>query len=100
MATKEALDRAVKTRKEIRKENQDTVLEDTENKFKHKNTKEDDEYIIQNRGKDKLKDIGYAIGRTETGVAQRIYELKKKGLIKWSVNRNKIKRVFATNKHS
>ena len=78
MATKEALDRAVKTRKE----NQDTVLEDTENKFKQKYTKEDDEYIIQNRGKDKLKDIGYAIGRIETGVAQRIYELKKKGLIR------------------
>lgn len=60
-ATKEALDRAVKKRKETRKENQDTVLEDTENKFNRKYTKEDDEYIIQNRGKDKLKDIGYAI---------------------------------------
>lgn len=55
MATKEALDRAVKTRKEIRKENQDTVLEDTENKFKQKYTKEDDEYIIQNRGERQIK---------------------------------------------
>ncbi len=57
-------------------------MEDTENKFNRKYTKEDDEYIIQNRGKDKLKDIGYAIGRTESGVAQRIYSLKKKGLIR------------------
>lgn len=52
-------------------------------------TKEDDEFIITSIQGMTMKDIGYALGRTEEAIKKRIRRLREKGVIsEYKIKRN------------
>ena len=67
--------------KNKRLENKKLILECGEDKTNKRYTAEEDEYIIQNLYKEKARDIGYALDRTELSINVRVRTLRKNGKI-------------------
>lgn len=71
-----------KWRKKQRRKNKRLVQKDEDNRIGKHYTEEEDDFIIENIYKMCAKDIGYALGRTQTSIYTRIQKLREKGIIK------------------
>lgn len=75
--------------KRRKEENESLVYADDECNMRKHYTKEDDEFIITSIQGMTMKDIGYALGRTEEAIKKRIWRLRGKGIIKDYKNKRK-----------
>lgn len=71
-----------KWRKKQRRKNKRLIQKDEDNRIGKHYTEEEDDFIIENIYKMYAKDIGYALGRTQTSIYTRIQRLREKGIIK------------------
>ena len=71
-----------KWRKRQRRKNKRLVQKNEDNRIGKHYTEEEDDFIIENIYKMCAKDIGYALGRTQTSIYTRIQKLREKGIIK------------------
>lgn len=71
-----------KLRKKQREENKRLIAEDEDCKIGIWYTKEEDKFILDNLYKMPARDIGYALGKTQTSIYHRVQMLREKGIIK------------------